>query len=183
MEILELIKEPIFIVASTILSILISIAANLLTPKVNGYFSKFSSSLKNKQLEKKKIYISKVASMALNNNNIINLKLDVAYTLLKSLTMIVFSLFLISVLSYISPFEYLFIFLSLGLVTYAISLFNFSQKNYKIAMLATLRAEKMANLRVELDMKYEDPNEYDAHIDPEEEMYNEYLSKWDNENL
>ena len=183
MDILDLIKEPIFLIASTILSILISIVANLLTPKFDGYFSKFSSSFKNKQLEKKKAYISKIILAASDNNKVINIKLDVAYILLKSLIMIVFSLFLFSISPYIYNFEYLFIFISLGLVTYAISLFNVAQTNYKIAVLATLRADQMTHLRGLLNATYEQHDEYSGQVDSDEERYNEYLDEWDSENL
>ncbi|HDI3323490.1 TPA: hypothetical protein PMD23_003692, partial [Vibrio cholerae] len=87
MEYLDLIKEPVFLVASAGMSILISVAANLLTPKFSKILSFFSSSLKNKQTEKKQAYIAKIKLASSNENRVINIKLDVAYALLKSLVM------------------------------------------------------------------------------------------------
>jgi hypothetical protein len=183
MDFFDLIKEPIFLFASTILSILMSVIANLLTPKFTWYLSNFSSSLKNKQLEKKKVYISKVILASSDNNKVINIKLDAAYTLLKSLVMIVFSLFLFSISPYIYTFGLPVVFISLAFVIYAISLLNISQANYKLAVLATLRAGKMAHLRNELNEKYEQHDELHGYVDSDEEMYNDYLAKWDSENL
>ncbi len=185
MEILNLIKEPIFLVASTGMSILISVAANLLTPKIYQLLSFFSSSLKTKQTEKKRAYVSKVILAASDENKVINIKLDVSYALLKSLVMIAFSLFLLSVSPYIYFAEYVAIFISLSLVTYALSLFNSAQMNYRIATLATLWAEKMASLRAEL--RAASLSEYDnyanEYVDPHEEMYIEYLAEWDKKHL
>ncbi|WP_462171253.1 hypothetical protein [Pseudoalteromonas xiamenensis] len=183
MEILELLKEPVFFIFSLALSLLISISANLLTPKFNKLLSNFSSSLKAKQSERRQEYVSKIISVALDHNKVVNIKLDVAYVLLKSLIMIVFSLFLFSISPYVETFEYFAIFVSLGLVSYAISLFNTAQTNYKVATLASLRADKMADLRACLNEQYRSHDEYHDCVDPEEEMYQEHLSKWDKENL
>lgn len=183
MEILELLKEPVFFISSLVLSLLISISANLLTPKFNNLFSRFSSSLKAKQSERKQEYISKLISAALDHNKVVNIKLDVAYALLKSLIMIVFSLFLFSISSYIEIFGYFAMFVSLGLVSYAISLFNTAQTNYKIATLATRRADEMDYLRSCLNAQYHSHDEHNDYVDPEEEIYQEYLAKWDKENL
>ncbi|MBM4928311.1 hypothetical protein HYO35_22445 [Vibrio parahaemolyticus] len=46
MEILDLIKEPIFLIASTVMSIVISVAANLVTPKIQKVLSFFLLLLK-----------------------------------------------------------------------------------------------------------------------------------------
>ncbi|HCE2343444.1 TPA: hypothetical protein NGT77_004586 [Vibrio parahaemolyticus] len=185
MEILNLIKEPVFLVTSTGMSILISVAANLLTPKIYQLLSFFSSSLKTKQTEKKRAYVSKVILAASDENKVINIKLDVSYALLKSLVMIVFSLFLLSVSPYIYFAEYVAIFISLSLVTYALSLFNSAQVNYRIATLATLRAEKMASLRAELNAASRSEYEHydNDYVDPQEEMYIEYLAEWDKKHL
>lgn len=57
--------------------------------------------------------------------------------------------------------------------------------NYRIATLATLRAEKMASLRAEL--RAASLSEYDnyanEYVDPHEEMYIEYLAEWDKKHL
>ncbi|TQQ20457.1 hypothetical protein FLL85_16790 [Vibrio cholerae] len=150
-EYLDLIKEPVFLVASAGMSILISVAANLLTPKFSKILSFFSSSLKNKQTEKKQAYIAKIKLASSNENRVINIKLDVAYALLKSLVMFIIGLFSLSISSYIYFAEYISILISLCSVIYALSLFNSAQVNYRIATLATLRAEKMASLRAELN--------------------------------
>ncbi|WP_417560277.1 hypothetical protein [Marinomonas sp.] len=185
MEILDLIKEPFFLASSIVMSIFISVAANLLTPKISQLLSFFSSSLKTRHTAKKQVYVSKIVLASLNENKIINIKLDVAYALLKSLVMIVFSLFLLLVSPYIYSVEYLAILISLSLVIYSISLFNTAQVNYKIATLASLRAEKMESLRANLNAASLSENDYYAsdYIDPHEEMYNEYLAQWDTKNL
>ena len=183
MDFLELIKEPVFLVSSTVMSIFISITANLLTPKFNQLLSKFSSSRKRRQSEIKSEFVSKVVTAALDANNIINIKLDVAYTLLKALIVIVFGLFILSMSPYFNVIEYFSIFVSFGFVIYAMSLFNKAQTGYKIARLATLRAEKMSSLRAELNSMHDRDDQYSDYIDPEEEMYLSYLAEWDKANL
>ncbi len=185
-EYLDLIKEPVFLVASAGMSILISVAANLLTPKFSKILSFFSSSLKNKQTEKKQAYIAKIKLASSNENRVINIKLDVAYALLKSLVMFIIGLFSLSFSSsYIYFAEYIFILISLCSVIYALSLFNSAQVNYRIATLATLRAEKMASLRAELNASSLSEYEHYAsdYVDPSEKMYLEYLADWDKKHL
>ncbi|ENM3933143.1 hypothetical protein ACPDXS_003566 [Vibrio cholerae] len=185
MEYLDLIKEPVFLVASAGMSILISVAANLLTPKFSKILSFFSSSLKNKQTEKKQAYIAKIKLASSNENRVINIKLDVAYALLKSLVMFIIGLFSLSISSYIYFAEYISILISLCSVIYALSLFNSAQVNYRIATLATLRAEKMASLRAELNASSLSEYEHYAsdYVDPSEKMYLEYLADWDKKHL
>ncbi len=65
--------------------------------------------------------------------------------------MFIIGLFSLSISSYIYFAEYISILISLCSVIYALSLFNSAQVNYRIATLATLRAEKMASLRAELN--------------------------------
>lgn len=182
MTILDLIKEPIFLIASTVMSIVISVAANLITPKIQRVLSFFFSSIKVKQAEKRRAYVSKVVLASTDENKVINIKLDVSYTLLKSLIIFIFSLFLLSVSPYIFFAEYPVILTSLFLVTYALSLFNSSQAKFKIATLAALRAEKIASLRAEIDATSH--REYEqGYVDPHEEMYMKYLSEWDSKHL
>nr|WP_238682507.1 hypothetical protein [Vibrio cholerae] len=184
-EYLDLIKEPVFLVASAGMSILISVAANLLTPKFSKILSFFSSSLKNKQTENKQAYIAKIKLASSNENRVINIKLDVAYALLKSLVMFIIGLFSLSISSYIYFAEYISILISLCSVIYALSLFNSAQVNYRIATLATLRAEKMASLRAELNASSLSEYEHYAsdYVDPSEKMYLEYLADWDKKHL
>ncbi len=184
-EYLDLIKEPVFLVASAGMSILISVAANLLTPKFSKILSFFSSSLKNKQTEKKQAYIAKIKLASSNENRVINIKLDVAYALLKSLVMFIIGLFSLSISSYIYFAEYISILISLCSVIYALSLFNSAQVNYRIATLATLRADKMASLRAELNASSLSEYEHYAsdYVDPSEKMYLEYLADWDKKHL
>ncbi|EGQ8006790.1 hypothetical protein N5K32_004572 [Vibrio parahaemolyticus] len=185
MEILDLIKEPIFLIASTVMSIVISVAANLVTPKIQKVLSFFFASIKVKQAEKRQAYVSKIVLASTDENKVINIKLDVSYALLKSLIIFVFSLFLLSVSPYIFFAEYPVILISLFLVTYALSLFNSAQAKFKIATLATLRAEKMASLKADIDAASCSEHDYYAqgYVDPHEEMYMTYLSEWDSKHL
>ncbi|EKO3695128.1 hypothetical protein P0F02_003268 [Vibrio metschnikovii] len=184
MEFFEIIKEPAFFVSTAIGSIAMSIVANLLTPVVSKHLSGFSLSMKAKQNEKRKKYISKIISISLDNNKIVNIKLDVAYTLLKSLIVMLFSVFIFLISREIYVIDYVVLSISLCLLVVSISLFNTAQNDYKIAMLATLRADRMLYLRTEIDSKNQSYSEYDNdYIDPDIEMYNEYLASWDRENL
>ncbi|MBB1432619.1 MULTISPECIES: hypothetical protein [unclassified Pseudoalteromonas] len=181
MDIIEVIKEPIFLVVSTILSLIISVMANVLTPKVLQLCSQLSVSLRDKQYAKKAIYHSKVVTAAHDTNRVVNIKLDAAYSLLRALIMIVFSLFLFSIATYFDVSVF-FIAFSLALVTYAVSLFNNAQISYRIAVLAAKRAEYMMKIRTQINAKYQE-QEYEDFIDPDEDAYEKCLIEWDKENI
>ncbi len=95
-----------------------------------------------------------------------------------------FSVFIFLISREIYVIDYVVLSISLCLLVVSISLFNTAQNDYKIAMLATLRADRMLYLRTEIDSKNQSYSEYDNdYIDPDIEMYNEYLASWDRENL
>ncbi|MDK2594227.1 hypothetical protein [Pseudoalteromonas obscura] len=181
----ELIVEPMFFVVSTILSIFLSVFANIITPKLSALLSKYSSKIRHVQSKKKETFSIKVKVASNDENKVINIKLDAAYLLIRSLLIMIVSFFVFMTIPYfIDSFTIIILFISFLLVTYSISTLNNAQKTYNIALLATERAEKIKEIKYLVQDAFNPYDDYEHDFtDPEDEMFTEHLNAWDEENI
>lgn len=142
MQLIELIKEPVFWVISAIGSILLSVLANLVTPYVSSTLAKKFATRKIKTEIKKQELINEVQHVSSNQNLIINYKIDAAYWLLRAVMLMALGTILISFSRYL-PFGSLIpVIIASVFIARSNQWLDLAKKMYKIATFAQERNEE-----------------------------------------
>lgn len=180
MDILTFLKEPIFWAISAIGSVLLSIIANLLTPYIGSFLSNFSEKRTAKVAKKRLEFLNKIRYVSSNQNRILNQKVDAAYWLLRAIFLLALGIIIFTVSNAFGIFQVI------PLIVAAIFIARSSQwveeaiETYKIAKLATERAEAIRRFEYEW---YHEDYDIDDHPNPYIEELNSMLKEWDNKNV
>lgn len=182
MDILEFIKEPIFWAVSAAGSVLLSIVANLFTPKIGSLLSKFSEKRKAKINKKHLKFINEVKYVSSNQNNILNYKVDAAYWLLRAIFLLVLGIIIFSASNAFGIFQIIPLLIAAIFIARSSQWVDEAILKYKVAKLASDRAETIRRFNYEWD--YEEHGiDSDEYPDPRSEDLNEVLKKWDEANI
>jgi hypothetical protein len=149
MEFIEFITEPTFWIISAIGSVILSVAANLVTPFIGRIVGKVFASRKSKVEMKKQALINEVRYVASDQNKILNYKVDAAYWLLRAVMLLAMGTLLFSVAGYMPIFELIPLIVAAIFMARSAQWLGTAKNKYKMAKLAMERAEEGRRLEFE----------------------------------
>jgi|GEM_PF-5040535 len=180
MNTFELIKEPIFWIVSAFGSVALSILANLMTPLASTFLSKFSLKRKIKLESKRLALLNEVKYVSSDQNRILNYKVDAAYWLLRIICLLLFGIMIFSTSSIFGAFYIIPLTLATIMIVRSSQWMDVALKKYKIARLASERAETIREFKSE--WHHEDYFDKDT-PDPFNDDLTAMLKEWDKANI
>ncbi|MCP4251975.1 MAG: hypothetical protein GY775_00975 [Candidatus Scalindua sp.] len=166
-DLFEVLRQPIFWIASTCFTVLLSIVANLLTPRIAVFLSKIDGTRQTKRKKILKELWEQVLLYCEDRQMRINDKLSGIILLLKSIILLLFavSLFLIAPLFY----EAIWALFSAGgvLLIFGLVLFNNSAKALRVTQIADKRESDGRTFLRKHD------------LDPNSKEIKDFLRGWD----
>lgn len=180
MDTLDLIKEPIFWIISALCSVFLSILANLMTPFAGTLLSKFSLKRKTKIESKRLAFLNEVKYVSLDQNKILNYKVDAAYWLLRIICLLLLGIMIFSTSSIFGAFHIIPLILATIMIVKSSQWMDIAIKKYKIARLASERAETIREFKSK--WHHEDYFDEDTR-DPFHDDLTAMLKEWDQSNI
>lgn len=181
MEIIELIKEPIFWVISAIGSVLLSVFANLATPLMGTLLSKFSQKRKEKIEAKRLALLEEIRNVSSDQNRILNYKVDAAYWLLRAIFLLALGTIVFSVSSFFGDLQVILFFVAAIFIAKTSQWVDLAIAKYQIARLASERAEVVK--KFESQYYHYDYVSIDDCPNPLSDELHTLLKEWDSTNI
>lgn len=176
MEILELIKEPVFWIFSAIGSVVLSVFANLITPWVGKLTAKFSQKRKEKIEEKRIALLEEVRFVSSDQNRILNYKVDAAYWLLRAIFLLALGTIVFSLSGFFGNLQIILFGVAAIFIAKTSQWVDLAIVKYQIARLASERAEAIRKLKYEF---HHGDYKTDEYFDPFVDELNCMLKEWD----
>lgn len=181
MEIIELIKEPIFWIMSAICSVILSVFANLVTPWAGTLLSKFSQKRKEKIEVKRVALIEEVRFVSSDQNRILNYKVDAAYWLLRAIFLLALGTIVFSLSGFFGNLQIVLFVVAAIFIAKTSQWVDLAIAKYQVARLATERAEAIK--KFESQYYHDEYIPSDNHPDPFHDELHNILKEWDKTNI